>query len=69
MGLVLEDQVELQGFQVQEEQVEGHLQEEANHVDPEPGRQLEDVQVDWDTLVEEILDSMRNTQVYYINIP
>ena len=25
-------------------------EQEANHVDPEPGRHLEDVQVDWDTL-------------------
>ena len=29
----------------QEQQAEGLLEE----VDPEPGRQLEDVQVDWDT--------------------
>jgi len=34
--------VELKGFQVQEEEKEGH-------VDPVLGRQLEDVQVDWDT--------------------
>ena len=42
MGLVAEEQVELKVFQVQEEQAEGLLEE----VDPEPGRQLEDVQVD-----------------------
>ena len=50
MGLVVEEQVEPKGFQVQEEQVEGVLEEEANQVDSEPGRQLEDVQVNWDTL-------------------
>ena len=43
---VLEEQVEPKGVQVQEEQVEGVLEEVANHVDPEPGSQPEDVQVD-----------------------
>ena len=42
MGLVAEEQVEQKVFQVQEEQAEGLLEE----VDPEPGRWLEDVQVD-----------------------
>ena len=43
------EQVEPKGCQVQE--VEGLLEEEAkeDHVDPEPDRQLGDVQVDWDT--------------------
>ena len=50
-------------FEVQQEEAK------EEHVDPEPGRQLEDVEVDWDTGKK--LDSvrMRNTQVYYINIP
>jgi hypothetical protein len=66
MGLVVEDQVEPKGFQVQEEQVDQVLEEEANQVDPEPGRQLEDGQVNWDTLEEKKLDFMRNTQMYHI---
>ena len=51
MELVLEEQVELKGFQVQEGQADGVLEEEAKerHVDSEHGRQLEDVEVDWDT--------------------
>ena len=51
MGQVVEEQVELKAFQVQEEQAQGVLEEEAKggHVDPYPGRQLEFVQVDWDT--------------------
>ena len=36
----------------QEQEAKGLLEGEANHFDPEPGRQLEDVQVDWDTLGE-----------------
>ena len=49
MELVLEEQVELKGFQVQEGQADGVLEEEAKerHVDSEHGRQLEDVEVDW----------------------
>jgi hypothetical protein len=43
---VLEDQVEPKGFQEQEEQAEGLLEKEANHPDPEPGGQVEYVQVD-----------------------
>ena len=51
MGLVLEEQVEPKAFQVEEkEKAEGLLEGEANHVDPEPGKQLEDVQVDLDTV-------------------
>ena len=46
VGLVLEvqvlEQVEAKGV-VEEEVKEGH-------VDPEPGRQLEDVQVHWETV-------------------
>jgi len=39
------------------------------HVDPELGRQLEDVQVDWDTGGGgKSLDCVKNTQVQYINI-
>jgi hypothetical protein len=38
---------------VLEEQVEQVQEEEANQVDPEPGRLLEDGQVDWDTLIEQ----------------
>ena len=55
--------VEPKQFEVQEEEAK------EEHVDPEPGMQLEDVEVDWDTGKK--LDSvrMRNTQVYYINIP
>ena len=58
MGLVVEEQVlegqvEPKGFQVQEVQVKQVVEEEegkhVDTVDPEPGRQLEDVQVDWDT--------------------
>ena len=55
VGLVLEvqvlEQVEPKGFQVQEEEAKGVVEEEVKEedVDPEPGRQLEDVQVDWDT--------------------
>ena len=45
MGLGVEEQVELKVFQVQEEQAEGLLE----WVDAEPGKQLEDVEVDWDT--------------------
>ena len=51
MGLVVDEQVELKGFQALEEE-EGVLEEEEakeEHFDPEPGRQLEDVEVDWDT--------------------
>jgi hypothetical protein len=50
MGLVLEEQVEPKGFQVQEE-AEGNLEEEAKerHVDPDLGGQLEHAQEDWDT--------------------
>ena len=54
VGLVLEvqvlEQIEPKGFQVQEE-AKGVVEEEVKegHVDPEPGRQLEDVQVDWET--------------------
>ena len=59
MGLVLEEvleevqeevQVEPKGFQVQGEVAEGVLEEAKEvHVGPDPGRQLEDVQADWDT--------------------
>ena len=55
MGLVVEEQVELKVFQVQEEQAEGLLEQ----VDPEPGRQLEDVQVDLDTGGNNILNSVK----------
>ena len=51
VGLVVNEQVELKGFQALEE-AEGVLEEEEakeQHFDPEPGRQLEDVEVDWDT--------------------
>ena len=49
---VLEGQVEPKGFQVQEVQVKQVVEEEGKHVDPvdpEPGRQLEDLQVNWET--------------------
>ena len=65
MGLVAEEQVELKVFQVQGEQAEGLLEE----VDPEPGRQLEDVQVDWDTGRKEYINPVRKAQMYSINIP
>ena len=50
MELEVEEQVEPKAFQEQE-QAEGALQEEGKeeHVDPEAGRQLEDLQVNWDT--------------------
>ena len=54
--------VEPKGVQVQEEEAK------EGHVDPELGRQLEDVQVDWDTGRKKKLDSVKNTQIYYINI-
>ena len=76
-GMVLEEvledeQVEPQGFQVQEEVAEEVLEEGAKegHVDPHLGRQLECVQADWDTGgVKKILKTVRNTQVYYVHIP
>ena len=49
----------------QEQDAEGHLEE----VDPEPGRQLEDVQVDWGTGRKEYINPVRNAQMYSINIP
>ena len=64
VGLVVDEQVELRGFQALEE-AEGVLEEEEakeEHFDPEPGRQLEDVQADWDTEKKrKKSDSMRNT--------
>ena len=42
--LVLEEHVDLKGFQELEEE-----EAKEGHVVPEPGRQLEDVQVDLDT--------------------
>jgi hypothetical protein len=33
----------------QEQEAKGLLEEEANHFGPKHGRQLEDVQVNWDT--------------------
>ena len=55
MGLGVEEQVELKVFQVQEEQAEGLLE----RVDAEPGRQLEDVQVDLDTGGNNILNPVK----------
>ena len=53
-----------------QQEAEGLLEEaKEGHVDPELGRQLEDVEVDWDTGGKKILDYVRNTQVHYINIP
>ena len=51
MGLALEVQVEPKGFQVQEGQADWVLEGEGEeeHFDSEPGKQLEDVEVDWDT--------------------
>jgi hypothetical protein len=50
VGLVVEEQVQLKVFQVQEEEIEGVLEEAKDgDVDPEAGRQLADVQVDWGT--------------------
>ena len=51
MELVLEEQVEPKGFQVQEGQECGVLEEEQKEgdVDPNPDRQLEDLQVNWET--------------------
>jgi hypothetical protein len=63
MGLVVEEQVELKVFQVQEEQAEGLLE----GVDPEPGRQLEDVEVDWDTGENKIRFCAKHpSTLYYI---
>ena len=71
MELVLEEQVEPKGFQVQEGQECGVLEEERKEgdVDPNPDRQLEDLQVNWETGEKKKINSVRNTQRYYINIP
>ena len=68
---VLEEQVEPKGFQVQEGQECGVLEEERKEgdVDPNPDRQLEDLQVNWETGEKKKINSVRNTQRYYINIP
>ena len=41
----------------QEQEAEGLL---ANYVDPKPGRQLEDVEEDWDTKRKQILDYQKH---------
>ena len=48
---LVEEQVEPKGFQVQEGQACGVLEEEGKEgdVDPNPDRQLEDLQVNWET--------------------
>jgi len=40
--------------------------EQEGHVDPEPDKHLEDVQVDWDTEKKK-LDSVRNAQMYLLH--
>ena len=44
-----EEQVEPKAFQVQEDAEEALEEAKEGHVDQEPDRQLEDLQVDWDT--------------------